>query len=135
MKKASQILLIVSGALCVIACVEYLLSGLFLLIFNSVFINFIENLEAEGAPSFVFLEAELLLSIYRVVAIVGFVFAFLSVLYGVFCFVGATSESKAFTIVLIILGAVMSRIGLVGAILRLIAITREENRKKAEQQI
>ena len=135
MKKAGQIVLIVAGVLSIFACIDYLLSGIFLLIFNNVFREFLDRLEAEGETSYLFLRLEYLVLLYRFATVICFIYAFLCVFYGVLCFVGSSSDSKGFTIMLIAFGVIMTNVGLIGAILKLIAINREEKRKKEAEVI
>ena len=132
MRKASRIISIVAAVLAFIACIEYLLTGVILLVCYNQFRELLQTL-AEEMPSR--LLQELLLyfyRMYRTTMITSFIYAFLCVFYGIILLTTLNSNSKGMYIFKIVFGVFMSRIGLVGAILGLVAHEREAARKAKE---
>ena len=135
MRKASRIISIVAAVLAFIACIEYLLTGVILLVCYNQFRELLQTL-AEEMPSR--LLQELLLyfyRMYRTTMITSFIYAFLSVFYGIILLTTLNSDSKGMYIFKIVFGVFMSRIGLVGAILGLVAHEREAARKAKEVEV
>ena len=135
MRKASKIVSIVAAILAFIACIEYLLMGVILLVCYNQFRELLQTL-AEEMPSR--LLQELLLyfyRMYRTTMITSFIYAFLSVFYGIILLTTLNSNSKGMYIFKIVFGVFMSRIGLVGAILGLVAHEREAARRAKEVEI
>ena len=132
MKKASRILFIVAAVLAFVTSIDLLFTGIIFLIFYAPFREFILTL-AEEAPYRIL--KEILLYFYRSymsTMITYFIYSFLNVFYGIILLTTLNVEHRRMYIFKIIIGALMSTVGLVGAILGLIAFTREERRKKVE---
>ena len=130
MKTASRIISIVSAVLCFLACVEYLLTGIILLLSHEVVRNTIETLEAEASNDIIYYILSYLYRMYTSAIITSFINAFLCVFYGIILLTTLNSNSKGMYIFKIILGIFISRIALIGSILGLIALERENSRKK-----
>ena len=132
MRKASRIMSIVAAILAFIACVEYLSTGTFLLLAHGFVKEGIEDLMRETSDKFIYDLLSFLYHIYWNMTITSFIYAFLCVFYGIILLSTLNSNSKGMYIFKIVFGVFMSRIGLVGAILGLIAHEREESRKVVE---
>lgn len=128
MKKASQILLIVCGVLSVVAALDYVVGGILLLVLSQVIREAFEELRAEEDVLSYFVN--FVYTFYTFSIIICFLFSFLCIFYSVLCFIAPSSNSKALYIALIAFGAILSRVGLVGAILGFISVSREERKKE-----
>lgn len=133
MRKASRILFIVTAILAFIACIDYLLTGAILLICNNAVRQTVESLANETSDRILNYLLTYFYRMYWNTIITSFVYAFLSVFYGIILLTTLNSNSKGMYIFKIVFSIFMSIPGLVGSILGLIAHEREESRKEAEK--